>query len=206
MPDILDAIMARRSIRKYTDEPVSREAIDTLLQAAMAAPSASNRRPWEFVVVTEAEGLRRLKAGLPLARYNAPVAICVCGDIRRAYPPPAREFWVQDCATAAENILLAATAMGLGSCWVGVYPVPPFVAWVRRALHLPAHVIPMGVLYVGHPAQRKPARTQYDPTRVRWEVYGPPVSGGRRWWQFWRRPTAAPEEPASEEGAGQPLP
>lgn len=186
MSDILEHIMARRSIRRFTDEPVSREQIELLLRAAMAAPSASNRRPWEFVVVTEPERLSRLRRGLLFGRQNAPVGIVVCANMRRTYPPPAQEFWIADCSAATQNILLAATGLGLGAVWIGVYPVPPQVAWVRGALHLPRHIAPLGLVNVGHPAQHKPPRTQYDPRRVRWEEYGPPLPRSR-WWQFWRR-------------------
>ncbi|HHX65629.1 MAG TPA: nitroreductase family protein, partial [Chloroflexi bacterium] len=163
---------ARRSIRKFTDEPVSEEDIDCLLKAAMAAPSASNRRPWEFVVVSDPRILARLRSRLVFGRYYAPLAIVVCGNMRRAYPVPARDFWVQDCSAAMENILLTATALGLGSVWVGVHPVGLFRRGVSRALGLPRHVLPLGVAYIGHPAESKVPRTQYDERRVHRQQYG----------------------------------
>lgn len=186
MGDIVEQIMARRSIRKYTEEPVAREDVRRILEAAMAAPSASNRKPWEFIVVDDPDVLARLRRGLVLGRYNAPLAIAVCGNMRRAHPPPARDFWIEDCSAAAQNILLAATGMDLGSVWIGVHPVGPLIAHVRRALHLPGHIRPLGVLYIGHPAQRKPPRTQYDERRVRWQVYAaqPPK---RPWWKWWAK-------------------
>lgn len=173
MADILTHILARRSIRQYTDEPVSVEDIERLLQAAMAAPSASNRRPWEFVVVTEAETLEHLRNGLIFGRYQAPAAIVVCGNMQRAWPGPGRDFWIEDCSAAAQNILLASAGLGLGSVWIGVYPVAPFIKAVSRTLVLPEHVIPLGVLYVGHPAEQKEPRTQYDAQRVFWQHYAP---------------------------------
>jgi len=173
MSDIMTHILSRRSIRKYTDEPVSREDILRLLQAAMAAPSASNRRPWEFVVVTEPDVLKRLRGALILGRYNAPAAIVVCGNMGRAQPWPARDFWIEDCSAATENILLAATGLGLGSVWIGVYPIGLFVKAVSRALSLPKSIIPLGAVYVGHPAETKAPRTQYDERRVHWQEYAP---------------------------------
>jgi nitroreductase len=183
--DILEHILARRSIRRYTDEPVAREDVRRLLEAAMAAPSASNRKPWEFVVVDEPEALARLRRGLILGRYNAPLAIAVCGNMRRAYPPPVQDFWIEDCSAAAQNILLAATGLGLGGVWIGVHPVGPLIAHVRRVLRLPGHVRPLGVLYIGHPAERKAPRTQYDERRVRWQVFE--EGAVRPWWKWWAR-------------------
>lgn len=171
MADILDVIMRRRSIRKYTEEPVTREQIITLLQAAMAAPSAMNRKPWEFVVVTEPERLAALRRRLVLGNYNAPVAIVVCGNLRRAAPAIAKDFWVVDCSAATENILLAATGLGLGTVWIGVYPLRPVMALIRGLLGLPRHVAPLAVVWVGHPAESKPPRTQYDEANVHWETY-----------------------------------
>jgi nitroreductase len=162
----LALIFRRRSVRKFQPDPVSEAEIDALLQAAMAAPSASNRRPWEFVAVSDENQLARLRRRLPLGRYQAPLAVVVCGNTRRAYPGPVHDFWIEDCSAAMQNMLLAATALGLGSVWVGVYPVKPFMQGVSRVLNLPRHVIPLGVAYVGHPAEARPPRTQYDPRRV----------------------------------------
>ncbi len=173
MSDILAHIFARRSIRRYTAEPVSPEALGALLQAAMAAPSASNRKPWEFVVVTEAEQLAALRGKLVFGRYSAPAAIVVCGNMRIAYPGVGRDFWIEDCSAAMQNILLAATGLGLGSVWVGVYPIKPMITAVARVLNLPEHVLPLGVAWVGHPAEAKPPRTQYDERRVHWQEYEP---------------------------------
>lgn len=172
MSHILDHILARRSIRRYTADPVAEDDLVALLRAAMAAPSASNRQPWEFVVVTDPAVLQRLRNHLVLGRYNAPTAIVVCGNTRRALPKCAgNTFWIQDCSAAAQNILLAATGLGLGSVWIGVHPVAPFVFAVRRVLKLPRHVVPLGVIYVGHPAETKEPRTRFDEDKVHWQTY-----------------------------------
>jgi len=167
----MEHILGRRSIRRFEDRPVDRDLLDQLLRAAMAAPSASNRKPWEFVVVTDSVVLAKLRRTLIFGRYTAPVAIVVCGNMRRTWPPPARDFYVEDCSAAIENILLAAHGLGLGAVWIGVHPMPPFVRGVSRALGLPRHVRPVGLVHVGHPAEKKPPRTQYDPSRVHWQKW-----------------------------------
>ena len=168
----LGFLFQRRSIRRFTQEPVSRTEIDALLHGAMAAPSASNRRPWEFVVATEPDILDRLRRVLILGRHVAPAAIIVCGNMRRTYPPPARDFWVEDCSAAMQNILLGAQALGLGGVWIVIHPVPPFLAGVRRVLGLPRHVRPLGLAWIGHPSETKPPRSQYDERRVHWQTFG----------------------------------
>ena len=180
MVGILEHIRSRRSIRKYHETPLSKSEILPLLEAAMAAPSASNRKPWEFIVVTDPRLLARLRRGLVFGKHNAPAAIVVCGNMRRALPGPTKRFWVQDCSAATENILLAASGSGLGAVWVGVHPIGPFVTSVRRALSLPKHVAPLCVIYVGHPAEEKEPRSQYDERRVHWQEYGKkePTRGG----------------------------
>ncbi|MBN2388845.1 MAG: nitroreductase family protein [Anaerolineales bacterium] len=172
MNPILATIFRRRSIRHYRDQPVEAEKLDLLLQAGMAAPSAMNCKPWEFVVVTDPERLAQFRKRLIFGNRNAPVAIVVCGNPRLSPNPAARLFWVQDCSAAAENILIAAVSLGLGTVWVGVHPVGEFVRIVRQVTGLPRHVTPLGLIYVGYPDEEKPARTQYDAKRVHRDTYG----------------------------------
>jgi len=168
---IQDTIYARRSIRNYQERPVEREMLETLLKAAMAAPSAMNIKPWEFVVVTEPDRMDEIRSSLIFGKHNAPAAIVVCGNTSFFKYPIASKFWVQDCSAATENILLAAVGLGLGTVWLGVHPIHNFSKRISRILHLPDNVKPLNVIYVGYPAEEKPARTQYDPDRVHWEVY-----------------------------------
>ena len=167
----LDPIFQRRSIRVYTEQPVEPEKLDLLLKAAMAAPSAMNCKPWEFVVITDPEKLALFRKRLIFGNRNAPAAILVCGNPSLSVNPAARLFWVQDCSLAGENILIAASGLGLGTVWVGVHPVAEFVRVVRDITGLPKHVMPLGLIYVGYPAEGKPARTQYDQKRVHWQKY-----------------------------------
>lgn len=159
----IQTIFARRSIRKYTAEPVSEADIKTLLEAAMAAPSASNRKPWQFIVVAERHTLDRLAESHPHAKmlFEAPLCIAVCGDLTEM-----ERFWVQDCSAATENLLLAATALGLGAVWLGVYPREERVAAVRQVLGIPETIVPLNLISIGHPAEETEPRTQYDEARV----------------------------------------
>jgi nitroreductase len=161
--DLISTIFSRRSIRKYTDQPVSELDIQTLLEAAMAAPSASNRRPWHFVLVDDRDVLKRLAEVHPYAKmlYEAPLCIAVCGDTRIS-----DRYWVQDCSAATENLLLAAAALGLGAVWLGVHPNADRVAAVADILSIPPETPPLNLISIGHPAEEKGARTQYDRTRV----------------------------------------
>ena len=108
----MDILLSRRSIRQFTPEPVDRETLILLLKAAMSAPTACNSQPWEFIVVNEPDVLAELRGKLLFARYNAPAAIVVCGNVKIANNSAAREHWVQDCSAAMENILIAAAGMG----------------------------------------------------------------------------------------------
>ena len=173
MSEIIDLILSRRSIRQFTSASVKDETLTLLLKAAMSAPTACNSQPWEFVVVTQKEVLDRIHAKLLFARYNAPAAIVVCGNVSIANNSAARDHWVQDCSAATENILIAAAGMGLGAVWIGVYPYPGKIKPLAEVLGIPDHVTPLSMVYIGYPAERKEPRTQYDEHRVYWQCYEP---------------------------------
>jgi nitroreductase len=163
--DAFDAILGRRSIRRYTAASVPDALVMELLQAAMSAPSAGNQQPWHFVVIAD----RRLREAIasfhPYAQMvrEAPVAILVCGDLRlESY----RGYWMQDCSAATQNILLAAHARGLGAVWVGVYPKEDRVGRFQTLLKLPAQVIPLALVPVGFPAEHLPAANRFNLSRV----------------------------------------
>lgn len=173
MPDIVDIIFSRRSIRQFTAEPVENETLILLLKAAMAAPTACNSQPWEFIVLTEPEILSEIRSKFLFARYNAPAAIVVCGNVSIANNSAARDHWVQDCSAATENILIAAAGIGLGAVWIGVYPYPGKIRPLAEILGIPENVTPLSLVMVGHPAEQKEPRTQYDEHRVYWQRYEP---------------------------------
>lgn len=160
---VLENIRFRRSVRAYAAREVPPGTVDTLLRAAMAAPSGLDRRPWRFVVVRDAALLDSLGARLPYAGMvgGAPVAVVVCGQLARNVAPE-EQSWMLDCSAATENLLLAAHAMGLGAVWTGVYPYADRVALVKRLLGLPADVVPLAVVPVGYPAEDPAPKQKYD--------------------------------------------
>jgi nitroreductase len=162
MDERLEIIFARRSIRRYSGEPVSEDQITSLLEAGMAAPSANNRQPWHFVVVTDRRTLQALAASHPYGKMlaSAGLAIAVCGD------PSISDWWVQDCAAATENILVAAAGLGLGGVWLGCHGRPEREQAVRDTLGIPGQLAVLNLLSIGHPGESKEARTQYNPARV----------------------------------------
>lgn len=162
MDERLAVIFSRRSIRVYTDEPVSEADLQGVLEAGMAAPSASNRKPWHFVTVTDRKALRALAEAHPYGKMlaEAGAAIAVCGDAEIS------AWWVQDCSAATENILIAAAALGLGAVWLGCYGRPDREGAIRAVLGIPNSIGVLSLLSIGHPAETKEARTQYDPKRV----------------------------------------
>jgi len=170
--DALEAMLTRRSIRTYRDEPVSEEAIETLLRAAMAAPSAGNEQPWHFVVIRDRAVLDAIPSAHPHAQMaaGAPLAIVVCGDERLA---KYEGFWVQDCAAATENLLLAAHASGLGAVWCGVYPSEERVAAVRGLLAVPEQITPFCLIVLGHPDESKGPGDRFDAARVHDDKFTP---------------------------------
>ena len=163
--DTLTAIHTRRSIRKYTGQGVAEETITILLRAAMAAPSAGNEQPWHFVVITDRTILDAIPGFHPYAAMlkHASVAILVCGHLAlEKY----QGYWVQDCSAATQNILLAATAKGLGAVWTAVYPLEDRVAGMRKLLNLPDHVIPLSLVPIGFPAEQPGRADRFDAERV----------------------------------------
>lgn len=173
MSDALSVIHSRKSVRKYQDRPIVRETLETLCRAAMAAPSAGNKKPWAFVVITRRETLVSLAQGLQYGKMvqGAAAAIVVCGLMDRALPGEERDFWIQDCSAASENLLLAAEALGLGAVWGGVYPMADRVAKVRAILGLPSDVVPLNILALGYPLGGEKAKDKFDPACIRWEKW-----------------------------------
>lgn len=164
--DVKEVLQKRRSIRKYTEDPVSAEQIDELMHAAMSGPSACNKTPWEFFVVTNSEVLGKLREAARYSNIKAPLAIVVCGNISRALPMQLSPFWIQDCSAATENILLAATDMGLGSVWCGIHPQKRAEKKVSDILGLSQKQVPLNIIYIGHPDEEQPPRDQYKKKNI----------------------------------------
>lgn len=148
----MDEIFIRRSVREFTDEPVSEEDVTRLLEAAMSAPSAQNQQAWEFVVVDDPESIRRLSIASPYAKPagRAPVCIVPMG-VKGDMKVPA--MWEQDMGAAVENLLLEAVTLGLGTCWIGIAPVDDRMETVRKVVGAPEDRMPFCLIAVGHPKQ-----------------------------------------------------
>lgn len=160
-----DVILSRRSIRKFTPAEVTEAQVTALLSAAMAAPSAGNQQPWQFVVVRDKATLEAVAHLNPNAAMapKAPVGILVCGDTRvEKYPG----YWVIDCAAAVQNLLLTAHAMGLGAVWTGVYPTLDRVEGFAKLFNTPKGVVPHSFIPVGHPAEVKMREDRFRAERV----------------------------------------
>ena len=170
----INNIMTRTSIRQYTDEPVSKADIETMLRAGMAAPTAVNRQPWHFVVINSKEKLAELAGDNPRGGMlkKAPLAIVVCGNMDKALPGQGRGFWVQDCSAATENILLAANAIGLGAVWTGLYPDENRAGVVAKVLKLPETYIPLCTIVIGHPAEQPTPKDKWKPGNVSYNEFG----------------------------------
>lgn len=172
MNPLLNFIFARRSVRQYLPRPVAEGVVRDLLEAAMAAPSAVAKDPWEFIVVRAPGTLRSLAEGLPNGQMLAQAAlgIAVCGDLERAHDRQL-SYLLQDCSAAIENLLLAAHAVGLGACWLGVHPREDRVQHVRSLLAVPAQVLPVSIIALGWPAESPAPRTRFRAAAVHQETW-----------------------------------
>jgi nitroreductase len=166
--DALEALFTRRSIRKYTNEPVSEEDLKTILDAAMNAPSANNRQPWHFIVVSDRDKLNGIMQAHPYTSMlkEAPVAVVVVAD-----PEASSSYFQQDCSAAIENMLIAARALGLGTVWCGVYPSDDRVEAFTDLFEIPDPYLALAVIAVGHPAEEKGRANRYDASRVHNETW-----------------------------------
>jgi len=163
--DAMQAILSRRSIRQYTSQPVPVELLEQALRGAMSAPSAGNQQPWQFIVVQEREKLDAIPRFHPYAEMvkAASAAVLVCGDLRQEVH---KDFWVQDCSAATENLLLSLHALGLGAVWVGVYPRSERVEGFRELFAIPEGIIPFALVPLGYPAESKPPSERFDQARI----------------------------------------
>jgi nitroreductase len=172
MKNFFETVFHRASVRNFGAGRISAEDWDRLLRAAMAAPTAVNRQPWEFIVIEERTTLAALADSLPYAKMakQAAGAVLVCAVPERANQQRV-EYAVIDASAACENLLLAADALGLGAVWTAVYPQADRQAFVRRILGIPENVIPLALVPIGYPAVDERPKDKYRPEfvhRERW--------------------------------------
>lgn len=168
--ETIEAIFTRRSVRHFTPEPVPEKMIETLIKAAMQAPSAANAQPWHFIVINERDLLEQVTTFHPAAEslHEAPVAILVCGDDRLERRP---DRWILDCSAATQNILLAAHALGLGAVWVGIHPDVLRIEGMTQLVNLPEHVHPLSLVAVGFSSRTPQPVDRYKPERVHYNTW-----------------------------------
>jgi nitroreductase len=168
----LGHIYSRRSVRSFQPEGVDDDLVRDLLEAAMAAPSAVAKDPWDFIIVRSHETLVQLADGLPNGKLlaGAPLGIVVCGDMKRVHDGQL-SYLLQDCSAAIENLLLAANTLGLGACWLGVHPREKRMTMIRSLLDVPETVIPIAVIAVGWPAESPTPRTRYRESHIHRELW-----------------------------------
>lgn len=168
----IENIMTRTSVRKFTDRAISKDTLETIVKAGMAAPTAVNKQPWDFVVVTERQVLDSLMANHPYSNLaTATAAIIVCGNMEKAMEGDGQAYWIQDCSAATENILLAAHALGLGAVWCGVYPMQDRIVPVRDTLKLPSYVTPLNIISMGYPAEDPQPKDKWNPANVHFQQW-----------------------------------
>jgi nitroreductase len=171
-PDAISVIHNRKSVRNFTGESITQNEIDILLKAAMAAPSAVNCQPWEFIFVTDRKTLDALGNALPFAKmlFKAGAAIIVCGVPAKAHKQM-DEYAVIDSTLASENILIAAEAIGLGAIWTAAYPYPDRMESVKTILNIPENIIPLNVIPIGHPTGEDKPKEKFNSRKIHKEKW-----------------------------------
>jgi nitroreductase len=182
--EALKNILTRHSVREFTGEEVKKEDLLKILKAAMSAPSAVNQQPWSFIVLTKRKTLDELSQKLPYAKMlsKAGAAIVVCGlpdkskilnlILKLIIKLSLKDFWVQDCSAATENILLTAHALGYGAVWTAVFPSEALIKNVQKILEIPENVIPLNVIPIGVPVDKnKPPKDKFKENNIHWEKW-----------------------------------
>lgn len=168
--DYMENLLTRRSVRKYTSQPVKQEIVEQLLRAAMQAPSAGNGQPWHFVILTDHNLLAAVPKFHPYSNMlsDAALGILVCGDEKvEKYA----HRWPLDCGAATQNILLAAHGIGLGAVWLGIHPNIDRAQGFRNLLKLPDHIHPFSLVSIGYPAERPLIEDRYKPERIHYNQW-----------------------------------
>lgn len=169
----IENIMTRTSVRAYTDRVVEKATVDTLLHAAMAAPTAGNKQPWRFVVVEDRATLDSISANfksMTMAK-EAALAVIMCGEPAATFPGEGVGYWIQDVSAASENLLLAAHAIGLGAVWCGIYPMSDRVAKFSQMLNLPSGITPMACICIGYPSGETTPKDKWTPEYIHYNTW-----------------------------------
>lgn len=165
--EAFETILSRRSIRHFTGKAVPKEIVQKLLEAGMSAPSACDFQPWQLIVIDDRKILDEIPSFHNHAAFlpGAPMAILMCGELEVS------RYWQQDCAAAAQNILLAAHSLGLGAVWLGIFPRENRVVPMRKLLDIPEDIQPMALIAIGYPAEEKPPHSKFNMTKVHYNSW-----------------------------------
>ena len=168
--DAIEAIITRRSIRKYEKKPVAVSVLQELIKIGMSAPSAGNEQPWHFIIINDHEILEEIPSFHPHSQMlkDASAAILVCLDKELEKH---KDMGIQDCSAVTQNILIALNAKGLGGVWLGVHPRPERVNGLRNLLDIPENIIPFSLISLGHPNEEKPPSDRYNESRVHYNKW-----------------------------------
>ena len=170
--ETLKTIHQRKSVRNYIEKEVTKEQLEIIIKAAMAAPTAINAQPWQFLVVTD----KALKAKYAEGNRQADMInkcsalVVVCGD-KTIGNERSWAYWDQDCSAATENLLLAVESLGLGAVWTGIYPGEDRIKTVKERFALPDNVVPLCVILVGYPDGTDQPKDKWKPERIHWNKY-----------------------------------
>ena len=152
--DTINSLLHRRSVSEYDNNEVKRDKLNVILLAAMHAPSFENRQPWHFIVVTDELVLEYLKDSLQDSfKINSKALIIVCGDTEKDNQ---KGWWIQDCAAATQNIMLAAHGLGMVSTWYGLHPIKHLKELLKKDLRLPKNIQPFSLVTLGYPKKNLP--------------------------------------------------
>ncbi len=163
--DIFESLLNRRSVRKYSDKKIPNEKITKLLRSAMYAPSAMNNQAWQYIVIDQRNKLNDILKVISHAEMlkSAQAAILVCGDLNLEKNI---DYIQQNCSAATQNLLLGAYGLGLGSCWIGVYPVKEIISGLQKLFDLPEFVIPISLVSLGYPEENPMAEERYKTEKI----------------------------------------
>ncbi len=150
--DTINTLLHRRSVGEFNDNEVKKDMLNVILLAAMHAPSYENRQPWHFIVITDELILNFLRESLhENIKINSKAVIIVCADTKKDNQ---KGWWIQDCAAATQNILLAVHGLGLASTWYGLHPIKHLKELIKRNLNLPRHIQPFSLIAIGYPKNK----------------------------------------------------
>jgi nitroreductase len=168
--DCLETILSRRSIRKYSNQPVGKKDLINLIKAAVSAPSAGNQQPWQFIIIQIKKNLEKVLRFHPHANMlmGSQGSILVCGDLSKEEH---KGYWMLDCAAATQNLLLAAHAANLGACWLGIYPREDRITGMIDIVSVPDYIIPFALVSIGYPDETKEPSDRFDDSLVHYEKW-----------------------------------